>query len=627
MSLARHLHLPTIRVLVRTFGWRGMLRRLTHEVRRKSNSYKNEPAVRRIRNDAPKVFKYTAQPSFRRLNPGQAERISGRGKQVLAGHYQAFGDRWLPLPKSTDDWHRHPRTGYRFPDVVWWKVPHLPPGSDIKDVWEPARFSWAYDLVRAYLVTGDDAFASAFYAHAAAWCNANPPFRGTHWSCGQETAIRALAILHALDSLPGNAAVAATARQLNDVLAWSGERIADAIAYGLSQRNNHGISESAGLVHLGLRFAGLHPAAKRWLNTGIGYLDEQVCDQFSEDGWYAQHSFIYMRVALEQALYAQWVLLAAGLSLSQPALDRLAAATDLLTLLVETESGVLPNHGANDGARVLPLAPSEHRDFRPVLTLAAIVLDRPLGGGVAADPYTSAWFDHVPRIGKTAVPSLSVGSSGWVAARAGDCRAFMFAGRYRHRPSHLDQLHLHLSCGGREIITDAGTYSYNHPPPWNNGLASSLVHNGPVIDGREIAQRGPRFLWLGWPRAKIVTATQSADTIRISAERDGQVRRDILLHEGGARIIDRCIDRSAGQMQVTWLLHPDAADVSNVVARGSQEIHASDMELAGWYSPTYGRRLKSRALRIVQKFDGDIEEGFAPIETSIDLATGNEREQ
>src|SRR6185437_13413753 len=113
---------------------------------------------------------------------------------------------------------------------------------------------------------------------------------------------------------------------------------------GLSQRNNHGISEAAGLIHLGIRLEGLHPDAAHWMARGVRLLEEQALDQFSADGWYSQHSFNYMRVAIEQVLYAQWALSAVGRTLSDAVLERVDAALTLMCCLIDEHSGGMPNH-------------------------------------------------------------------------------------------------------------------------------------------------------------------------------------------------------------------------------------------------------------------------------------------
>jgi hypothetical protein len=422
-----------------------------------------------------------------------------------------------------------------------------------------------------------------------------------------------------MDSLPAPPGDPAAIERLENILCWSGERIANAIGYGLSQRNNHGISESAGLVHLGLRLRGAHTDADRWLRLGKRNLDEQICDQFSADGWYAQHSFTYMRVALEQALYAERALSEAGLHLSHEALSRLDAAVGLLTCLIDAPTGEVPNHGANDGARVLPLSLATYRDFRPVLTLASIIRRIALPADIAPNEDIMYWLDSTPPAPlPVRAGGLACGPSGWVAARLSGCSIFMHAGEYRHRPAHLDSLHVDIRIDGREVVTDPGTFAYNAPAPWNNGLASALVHNGPVFDGKEPAQRGPRFLWLSWPKARIVDTEQGSGFVRVVAERSGAVRREVYITGDTVCVTDRSLDRDARYMQVTWLMHPDAVDNVSVCAEGSQLIPAREDDVTGWYSPTYGLRRESCAVRIVRQIVNNV----AEIRTTITAASG-----
>jgi hypothetical protein len=62
----------------------------------------------------------------------------------------------------------------------------------------------------------------------------------------------------------------------------------------------------------------------------------------------------------------------------------------------------------------------------------------------------------------------------------------------------MDQMHVDLWWQGINIAADAGTYLYNAPPPWDNPLVSSRVHNGLTVDGREQMTRGGRFMVLDW---------------------------------------------------------------------------------------------------------------------------------
>jgi hypothetical protein len=274
----------------------------------------------------------------------------------------------------------------------------------------------------------------------------------------------------------------------------------------------------------------------------------------------------------------------------------------------------LPNHGANDGALVVPLSASDIRDFRPLLTLAALVLGIVLPADVAPDPEVPFWLGgSLPAPGPARPDAVLSGRSGWALARVAGWTVFLRAGRYRHRPSHLDALHIDVRYRDREVVVDAGSFAYNAPAPWNNGLATSFVHNGPVLDGREIAQRGPRFLWLTWPHARIVSARRDGDGATLTAERPGQVARRIEIGARAVRVLDRVLDPAARQIQVTWLMHPDAVNDFALRADGAQRLVAREGEVSGWFSPTYGQRLATTAVRLCR--------AAGPVETVIEPLT------
>lgn len=590
------------RTIWHTYGSRGLRRRVVHELSRAVGRYRIEPRSP-IALASPLLEESIYQPreSLDRLPAEIRTRIRDRGQRVLNGSYEAFGHEWRTLPATPDEWAKAVGGSYHFPSGAWWTVPHLPAQADIKEVWEPARFGWVYDLIRDYRLTGNRALVATFYERLDEWMQSSPPFRGVHWSCGQETAIRAIALLHAeatLDPEPHRAA--ADRLRVTRALLWSAERIENAIAYGLSQRNNHGISESAGLVHIGLRMRGEHPRADKWARVGCSLLDEQIQDQFLEDGWYAQHSFYYMRVALEQALLAQHGLQSAGRSLGRRSIARLAAAFDLIAILIDAETGEVPNVGANDGSRVLPISSAAYRDFRPLMTLASLVLRRSMPADIPADQEVLAWIGgELPAPAPRRVDGVYRGpNAGWVVARQHGVTAFLRAGEFRHRPSHLDLLHLNLSVDGKEVIVDPGTFAYNGPPPWKNGLVVAKVHNGPVLDDEEPAARGPRFLWREWPSSRLIKAEALPGGTRIIAEIPDRARREVMIRPGEVLVTDTVLDEQVHSIQVTWLLHPDVADADIVHADGVSEVQPRDDAIDGWFSPSYLDRVPSRAIRI-----------------------------
>jgi hypothetical protein len=67
-------------------------------------------------------------------------------------------------------------------------------------VWEASRFSWVFPLVRAWVIEGSDFYPETFWKLFEDWIENNPPNRGPQWMCGQESALRLIAVTYALQA-------------------------------------------------------------------------------------------------------------------------------------------------------------------------------------------------------------------------------------------------------------------------------------------------------------------------------------------------------------------------------------------------------------------------------------------
>jgi hypothetical protein len=73
------------------------------------------------------------------------------------------------------------------------------------------------------------------------------------------------------------------------------------------------------------------------------------------------------------------------------------------------------------------------------------------------------------------------------------------------------------------IAQDPGAYLYTAPPPWENALTHTAVHNTLMIDGIEQMRRSGRFLYLDWAQA---------DVSAYERDRDGSWQRLTARHNG-----------------------------------------------------------------------------------------------
>jgi hypothetical protein len=374
------------------------------------------------------------------------------------------------------------------------------PARDIKFLWEPARFGWAFTIGRAYLLTKHEKYAEAFWHHFEIFDHATPPFLGPHWMSGQEVALRLMAFIWAGQVF--DTALASTPERKSRLAASVAEhaaRIPPTLVYARSQHNNHLLTEAAGLLSAGLALPNA-PDGLRWRSLGWRWLNAGFQSQIDNYGEYSQHSTNYHRLMLEVALWTQALIgnnhLGPPFHWPRQTLGAIDRSVHWLLALLDSESGRVPNIGANDGAYIFPLSNCPFEDFRPVLyAVARAFLDYNLPPGPWDE--MSLWFDARaggPR--SVALPRYLgdqlYGKQSW---------AYFRTAQFNSRPSHADQLHLDLWWHGLNLAQDAGTYLYNAESPWDNTLSVAFVHNTVTVNDRDQMTRAGRFLYLDWVNA------------------------------------------------------------------------------------------------------------------------------
>jgi hypothetical protein len=241
------------------------------------------------------------------------------------------------------------------------------PAGDIKLVWEPARFGWAFPLARAYLLTDDRRYARTFWQLLDEFDRNNPYLMGPNWLSGQEAAIRLVSVLllspvflKGMDDVSGKeAAIIRFARE-------HAGRIEPTMIYARAQNNNHLITEALGLLCAGLALSD-EPHSARWVEKGLRWLNYAFTHQITEEGEYIQYSNNYHRLMLQCATVAFSVLKNQDLTLSAESLENIRKAINWLAAEVDDSTGKVANYGHNDGAYLFPMAQGGFWDYRPVI--------------------------------------------------------------------------------------------------------------------------------------------------------------------------------------------------------------------------------------------------------------------
>lgn len=485
-------------------------------------------------------------------------------ERISRGEFPFFGHTWIQCGRPPD-WHRNPCTGQRLPAEGHWSRLDEFGSGDIKLVWELSRFGWVFPLARAYARTGDEPLAECFWQLVEDWRAHNPPRAGVHWKCGQEASFRAMACCFGLHCF-ASAAASSPERvaRLAQMLAVTGRRIAGNLSYALSQSNNHGISEAAGLWTLGLLFPELTSAAA-WRESGRAALERQARELIYDDGGFSQHSLNYHRVMLEDYLWSLQLGRANGEEFSVELVRRVGRAGTFLARLLDPETGRVPNWGSNDGAHVLPLSNCGYLDYRPVVQATA----RATTGRPSLPP--GPWDELSWWLGAAVSPPAAMAEltpevrqdfpdSGLTVLHEGRNRAVLrTVRRFRHRPAQCDLLHLDLWLGPENVLRDAGSYSYNAPNGTNDSFKSVAAHNTIQFDGHEQMPVLGRFLYGRWARGEVTLPPGDPAIVR-AAYSDWQGcrhERTVLLSAKSCLVTDR-ISGFQRQAVLRWHLCPMA---------------------------------------------------------------------
>ncbi|HJQ22301.1 MAG TPA: alginate lyase family protein [Blastocatellia bacterium] len=525
---------------------------------------------------APPFFFATAdraayQPFFAAWDEAAEMTPTSLAAQLAAGRLRYF-ERRTAATGFPPAWHTNPFTQERAPaDLHWSRIGDFDAG-DIKIIWEPSRFAFAYTLCRAYWRTGDERYVEMFWRAAEDWRAKNPPQQGPNWKCGQETAFRLMAWCFALYAFLDAAPTTATrVARLAQMIAVAAERIAANLDHALSQRNNHGISEAVGLYTAGALFPEF-TAAEGWKQRGRAALESEARALIYTDGAFAQHSLNYHRLMLHDYLWALRLGEIAGEPFSAELKRRISAACDFIYQLQDEASGRAPNYGANDGALVLPLNNCDFQDQRPVVQATHYLIQqaRCYAPGPWDEDLLWLFGPQALTAPVAAVPraDLLAECGGYYTLRSPAGFAFVRAARFKHRPAQADMLHVDLWWRGENIAVDAGTFSYHAPAPWDNELARTAYHNTVAVDGCDQMARAGRFLWLPWLRGCMTDYRRSAGghLAYWQGEHDGyqRLKSPVMHRRAVLRVGDECwvvADQLGGEAEHDYRLHWLFADL------------------------------------------------------------------
>lgn len=534
----------------------------------------------------------------------QSDVLASRFRENKNGTYTFFSSEKHDLG-TTYDWIVNPATGYRY-DITkhWSDIEDLSTeAGDIKYVWEKARFSYLYDIIRHDYHNNSDQAAFVF-SEIESFIKQNPINLGPNYKCSQEISLRVLNWTFALYYYKNSEYLTSERFELIiDSIYWQLHHVFHNINFSrIAVRNNHAITETLMLYISGLLFPFI-PETKKWSKAGKKWFEQEIDYQIYNDGTFLQFSMNYHRVAVQ--------LLTWGIRLSQlhndtfinAVYEKAKKSLAFLEASQDPVSNQLPNYGSNDGALFFKLTDDDYRNYKSQLDdLRAVLFET-----VRQPSESQGWYglQNLKVDSNREGGIFSFRESGYYIIQEKDVKTFVKCGIYRDRPAQADNLHLDVWVDGVNYLRDAGSYKYNTSKEELDFFMGTKSHNTISINGENQMLKGSRFIWYNW--VKNAKAILSEETSKYFFEGEIKAFKHIgnYTHRRSVekikdqlfwKVTDEANLKDKNYMEQFWHINPEIEDFIEITAEDVDGNSIKAIKDTAWYSSYYGVKVPSLQL-------------------------------
>lgn len=591
-------------------GPRYLSYRIKHGVRSKSGYYKKKFPVTRSIPIFPTLDQWRALniPFFiesrecLKIDTHLSDDLRSRFRESENHTHTFFNSLKLNVDPE-NQWWENPDTGFKYSkDQHWSEIQDLSiDAGDIKYVWERARFSFVYDLMRYDYHSGEDQFHNIF-KEVRDFIDKNPMNMGPHYKCSQEISLRILNwtyLIHFYKHHPDftnelfQLVMSSIYQQLYHVR--------DHIDFSrIAVRNNHAITETLTLYLSGLLFPFI-PETKKWSIEGKKWFEQEVDYQIYEDGTFLQHSMNYHRVVVQLLTWGIRLTHLNDKKFDAVVYEKAAKSLHFLEVCKDRVSGKLPNYGNNDGALFFKWTDDDYRIYTSQLDDLRAVLENK----VTANGESYRWYGindpEVIKINTKGQFNFETGGYS-ISNEDGGLKTFTRCAIYKDRPFQADNMHLDLWKDGVNYLWDCGTYRYNTTAENLNHFQGSAGHNTITVDGKDHMLKGGRFIWYYWIKEAVSKVTRNKELIIFKSTQKAyrysnkvSLQREVLksIDEDQWEISDHTESAVGGMFIQHWQINPAVEKQISIVAQDkSGNILQPQRELSA-YSGYYGVKEKS----------------------------------
>ncbi len=505
---------------------------------------------------------------------------------------------------------------------------------DVKRVWELSRWNWAPLLARAWIISNDKRYIKSLNNLIISWCHENKFNQGINWADGQEASIR---LIHAFLTFKiiDQIRIPNYSKSRSEFIKLHLNRLKQTYFYEKSQQNNHWISIASGMIIGGgwiyLKSTADKKLGKLYFELGVKELEKGVKNLVLNDGSFSQYSTNYHRLVLDTLSQVEIFRRDINLNLfSNNFYKNCIKLTKWYLDFIDINSGNISNIGHNDGALCYQLISKDYRDCRSTAFISAnIFLNRNI---LLPDSYKSLYYwlgiKRNKKFFKFNYPSLKLYKDGGygVLKPNQDYFGILKFPVYKFRPSQADVLHFDLWSKGKNILRDAGTFSYNTSKETMDYFFGVESHNTIQFDNYQPMKKISRFLYGNWLKAKNISykiiKRKKLEICASYSFKNGYHKRTITTKNKGQEwiILDE-ISAYKNSVILRWRLIKSnwklsknrlESNFANIIISSNKEIGSIKLE-DGWESQFYDNK---RSLQVVRV---EFKEKVSKIKTVIHL--------
>ena len=532
----------------------------------------------------------------------QKEILKGSSEEIKNGIITFFNKTKIKLGNDYN-WLVNPSTGYSYNiNEHWSDIEDLSrEAGDIKYVWEKARFSFLYNLIR-YDYHFEDDQSEFVFREIEDFIDKNPINQGPNYKCSQEMSLRVLNWTFALYYYKDSTNLTESLFQkIMHCIYWHIDHIYKNIHFSrIAVRNNHAITETL-MLYLSAKLFPFFPNADKWSKKGKKWFEQEIEYQIYEDGTFLQFSMNYHRVVIQLLTWGIQLAKLNNDKFSSVVYDRAQKSLDFMDACIDPITGKLPNYGSNDGALFFKLTDDDYRIYRSQLEDLRGVLN----GYTYFNTKSVLWYGIQPKKEiQTKFQEINTFiQGGYYISQDDDTKTFIRCGAYKDRPFQSDNLHLDIWIDGINYLRDAGSYKYNANIDIINYFNGAGGHNTVSIGRADQMLKGGRFIWFYWVNKAQATLKNNDNTFEFKGTIEAfkhlgkniEHTREVKKQRGKNmwEITDTICNKGDKEIYQYWHLHPDHEKAIEIRTNDEDGNLLTPSIEEKWFSGYYGVKEKS----------------------------------